>query len=784
MGGREGRWLLPVLGAGIAAWCSALARAGAQVLDDAQLQQTVAIAALGFALGPWLLAQQAPSHEQTGTRREEAWAANAAALGLLIGPVAWLRVARALPPGFGATACAALLLALPLCVAGYAMATATASASRFGAALGAAGLGAAASPIAIELSGPDKVLAQTCLLVAALAVFAARAPVARRGDRLWNTSGLAFLLAFTAAWLAPGVLAVPEQPPPLGRASALREHMAERGLRLVPRADGWDGFGHLQAFELVDASSHGRGLGVLLRDSAVLAPLVRGESNASGALETLCEDTLLGAPYGRPRARVLLAGLGGGLELQCALRRGAQRIDVAEPSTALRAAISGPLDRFVGRIAHDARVHFHAVPARSLVRTAHGFDLVVLVSADHKHRLAAGVLPVAETLLPTDRGLSELITALGPEGVLSSIVVGEPEALRFASTAFSALRLLDEPKPENHIVVQQSGDAYAISISRTGFGFDEILSLHERSRAHRTTPTEPLLLDLLHWPLDSPELRFTPGAGFANRFGELFARANRPGVPPLQEGYLFDISVASDARPLFFELTRCSRGDTFGPLSACAALPWLVALVLAIAAVLSIAGGWRLQDAPGSRRAAVSLAAVGVTFALSYAFVAHTLSIFAPSPAHGVALAALGMLAGAGAGLGAGERMRRAQSRTGLITSATALVALALAATQLPPLLGALANASPGLANAFGLCAAGALGLALALPAGASWQAARRLADERSALPIAALALGAAVAVPAASALVLYADYNAVSTAAALALALPTMLALREARAD
>ncbi len=780
MSGRETRLLL---GVSLSAWSCAFSRVLAQALDDVQLQQSAAVAALGFALGPLLAALRPPPREPRAARRRLAWSTTLYALLLLGASATWVRLAHGLTPVFGASGGAGLLLALPLCVGGYALA----AAGPIWPALAGAAAGAALALPALELLGAAPLLAQACLVAALAALLCARAPHVERRDPVWSLSGVAFLAALLAALDAHQALPLPEQGPPLGRLAALRAHLSQSGVRLIPQSSRWDGYGHLQVFTLAGKPAGAGRLGLLARDSAPLSGVVRGNGNSTeDALQALCEGTLLSEPYARPRPRVLLAGFGGGLELQCALRRGAQHVDVAEPSAALRAAIGGELDRLLHGAATDPRVQIHAASARSLARRTHGYDLVLIAARGHKHRLSAGVLPVPEALLPTDAALADLIGALAPDGVLSAIVQGEPAALRFASTAFSALRLLDQPKPDNHIVVHQSGNAYALLIKRKPLELDEVLALHERNRERRSVQTDPLLLDLFEWPLDSPALRYTPGAGFQNRFGELFARASRPGVPPMQKGYVFDISVASDDRPLFFELTRCARSDTYGAQSACAALPRLAGLWSIAALGLLLLLGLRVRASavgPGLREL-LSLACSGAALTLGFALLSHLLAIFAAVSARGFVLAALGMLGGAAFALARRRPAAQAAARRTLADAAMALVVLALLTTGLAPVLAVLSARGALLWVVAGAPAAAALGFTLAqsaraLVAGEAPEPSAR----RATAGLAAITLGAAAAVPAAAALPLLADYNALSAVAALLLALPTVLALRRPQA-
>jgi hypothetical protein len=775
MSDRQRHWTIATIGAGLGAYCSSLARIGAHVLDDVQLHQTAAIAVMGFAVGAWLLALRAGEREPSRASRSLAWASTSAAIALPLSASAWLRIARVLPATDVATCSAALLLALPLCIGGYATVSAVHARRRdFGLWLISVGLGASLCTLAIAASSPELVLAQSCLFIGLAALRTARPPVTNRFDALWSLSGLAFMLGLVVALWAKDLMRIPPQPPPLGEWQALRGRTAARGLRLAPQTNAWDGFGQVESFDIVDHAQHTTGLGVLLLDSGAFAPFLR-------LPHTLCTDTLLGAPYTAPRARVLLAGIGGSMELQCALSSSRESlVDVAEPSLALREVLRAPLERWLATLGAGARVRYHTASARSFVRSggARRYDLIVLPAAAGKHHLPSGVLPLPEALLATDRGLADLLGALQPNGMLVAIVHGEPKALRFAATALAALRDVGQQSPQDLIAVEQSGDAYAIMLRRSAFGLEELLAMHAGAERRSTQPhdRDPLLSELLYGATDSPALRYMPGAGSKNRFGELFARAASPAA--FQLNYVFDIGAPSDDRPLFNELTLPDRSDAWLSSSPYHALPLLALLAAVVALVLGSVAC--LRRGPPNRpgiRAAVALACCGAAQPLVFACVLHTLCLQLARPDQAFALTALAMLLGVGLGLRYGQPVLQGQRLPALVAHAVALASFATVAVALGPTLDRTAHASSALVAPLGFVAAAALGFALAVPACAPLRLARtELARQRE---LALLLLAAACAVPSAPALVLFAGYGAVSTVAAALLALPTLLALR-----
>ena len=83
----------------------------------------------------------------------------------------------------------------------------------------------------------------------------------------------------------------------------------------------------------------------------------------------MCSETIYGQGYYRRRPRVLVVGLGGGPDLQCALYNEARAIDVVEINRDSIAAVRGPFDRWLGGIGSDPRVRFHERDGRSFIRS-------------------------------------------------------------------------------------------------------------------------------------------------------------------------------------------------------------------------------------------------------------------------------------------------------------------------------------------------------------------------------------------------------------------------------
>ena len=234
------------------------------------------------------------------------------------------------------------------------------------------------------------------------------------------------------------------------------------------------------------------------------------------------------------------------------------------------------------------------------------------------------------------------------------------------------------------------------------------------------------------------------------------------------------MGVPSDDRPLFYEQTRRDRSDAWLAASPYRALLWLAVCAPAIA-LASGTLATRRRSRTG-KRDVVALLCIGAAQPLALTFLVHALSLCVERPQQGIALTASSLLLGAGAGIGIGKRAQRLPR---LMAHTMAFVAFALIAVGLAPMLESAARANAALVLVIGLVATSVTSFALALSACAMRSNTPAERAEAHAWEIAWVVLGAAAAMPSASALVLFAGYPTVSVAVAALLALPVLLSLR-----
>src|SRR6185295_10076591 len=132
------------------------------------------------------------------------------------------------------------------------------------------------------------------------------------------------------------------------------------------------------------------------------------------------------------RKRVLVIGLGGGMDVQCALFHGAESVDVVEINPDSIAAVRGPFNEWTGGIGSNPRVTYHLGDGRSFahrLRTG-GYDVIQLSGVDTKNAASSGGLALSENTLYTEEAFADYLRNLNPNGVLSIVRFSDAEAVR------------------------------------------------------------------------------------------------------------------------------------------------------------------------------------------------------------------------------------------------------------------------------------------------------------------------------------------------------------------
>ena len=405
----------------------------------------------------------------------------------------------------------------------------------------------------------------------------------------------------------------------------------------------------------------------------------------------------------RESPRVLVIGVGGGIDLAIGIAGGARSITGVEINPVTLGLLRGELAEYTGGLAQDPRIRLVQGEGRAFVRGDRSppYDLIQLSGADTFAALMSGSGSLTEGYLYTREALADFLARLAPGGVLSfsrPYFTPPRETLKLVATAVEALRARGAADPSQHVVVIAGRFWAETLIARDGFSTAEVAALE--AFAQRTGFT------LLATP--STELE-TPW----DRYLALDAEAARR----FRQGYFFNVEPATDDRPFFYDYARWGRifanrnlpvnlgyegyytaASPFGPLpvgnlmlAAAVLVIGLLALVLIVLPLLDRTAALAAEPALALRvlggGAALGLGFIGIEIALIQSF-----QLFLGGPA--VALGAVLFALLGAAGLGSRMAERKTPRDLTRIMPLIALLGAAMA-FLLPPLTHVFAGAPP-----------------------------------------------------------------------------------------
>jgi len=518
---------------------------------------TISTALLGFAAAGSLLARR-PQWLANGAAGLAANSAAGAGLALLV--AMWLLGPRPIDPSGLGTASGQLFLgllgyyvavAVPFLLGGLAVAAPLsahpAHADRLYAAdLLGAGLGCLAAVAALTWADG----AAAVVLCAAVFVAAAVCYAPRTAQRVgFAVVALALVLA---APLADRVITFrPAETKALG--------LAMKDARMETLFTRWSPVNRVDVFRVGDQRGGWWGANGLSRNyRGTMPPTIAIQydgHNGSDVFDTrepdalsMLDQHLLRAPYAlRPQEQVLVIGVGGGIDVLNALRRGAAHVtgvDLQPITIELHEGLFAP---WTGDLANRPDVELVAGEGRHFAR-ANGrrYDLLQITAVDTFSAQTTGAYVLAESYLYTVEAFQDYFRRLHDDGMVS-VVLGDvvqalgppPLVSRLALVAREALERSGVADAGRHILVvtQTHGFAaanHSLIVKKTPFTEEELASLGE------FTQRTGFRVDVSPRGEANPlsELVHTPSAELPARLAELE----------------FVVEPATDDRPFFFNV--------------------------------------------------------------------------------------------------------------------------------------------------------------------------------------------------------------------------------------
>jgi len=459
------------------------------------------------------------------------------------------------------------VITVPFFLAGLAVSTPLAafplSASRLYAAdlLGAA-LGCAAAVAALTwVDGPAAVVLCAAIFVAAGALYAPSPGLAR------GLGGVALALVAVSPWSSAVLEFRPAATKTLG--AAIRDSDAKIlytawspvnrvDLFGVPNQYGgfWTAFGRSDRY-LETRPTPPRALSIVYdAHNGSDAFQVRGRRSLS-----FLDYHVLKTPYlFQERPRVLVIGVGGGIDVLNAVYHGAshvtgvelQPITVELHRTRLAAWIGGWLQRpEVELVAAEGRHYVRSHDAR--------YDLIQITAVDTFAAQTTGAYVLAESYLYTVEAFEDFLSHLSEDGMLS-ILIGDhlyndpaiptPFSLRLALVAREALERRGVADPSAHVLL--SGQPLRFDTAPGSI----VAGAWIQSLIVKNTPFTPDQLERLRafTELNGFAIRLSPDGGPGDPHLERIARAPDDALDAVLDRQIFSVRPITDDRPFFFHV--------------------------------------------------------------------------------------------------------------------------------------------------------------------------------------------------------------------------------------
>ncbi len=369
----------------------------------------------------------------------------------------------------------------------------------------------------------------------------------------------------------------------------------------------------------------------------------------------MLDHHLLRTPYLiSDEPRVLVIGVGGGIDVINAIKQGASHVTGAELQPKTIHLLEERLREFTGGFYHRPDVRLVASEGRHFVRkTDERFDLIQITATDTFAAQATGAYVLAESYLYTVEAIQDYLSRLTEEGLIS-LVVGDriyeegflpPLAGRLALTAERALAGVGVAQPADHVMVigslnrQRTTRAEAIIVKKSPLTEAEVDTVREFASSKR--------FDVLY----APE-RFSADEGALTALlGQHEPRRQRA----LRAAW-FRMDAVHDDDPFFYNVGKWSnfgRGATVNFMFPGSSIGQLVLLLMIAQSVLlggalillPLARGAREGfRAPGLASYFVYFLALGVGFMFVEISFVQSFVLFLGSPTYALSVTIFSLL--------------------------------------------------------------------------------------------------------------------------------------------
>ena len=297
------------------------------------------------------------------------------------------------------------------------------------------------------------------MLLAALGVVAALL-FSRTAPRTLRAAGIVTVGALAlAAVAAPSLL--PFQPDSRDQLARVAQFYRRAGAgEPVLEFSRWDPVGRVEIYSWRGQFMRAPAdlpFKVFTQDAGAASTLF-GLGTLPGGDVRVFDDSVYGvASLLRPRSDILIIGLGGGPDVQAALRHGARSITGVEINGTAAHIAAGPFAKFLGDPYHQPGVTIVVQDGRSYVAAAkRQWDVLQMSGTDTLTVQSSGASVLAESYLYTVEAFLDYLHVLRPDGILSILRFGV-EPFRLGAIATRALLRLGVADPSDYVVVLGQG---------------------------------------------------------------------------------------------------------------------------------------------------------------------------------------------------------------------------------------------------------------------------------------------------------------------------------------
>lgn len=162
----------------------------------------------------------------------------------------------------------------------------------------------------------------------------------------------------------------------------------------------------------------------------------------------------------RPNPKVLVLGVGGGLDVLSALYHGAESVTGVEMNPLLVDVLTNRYRHVAGELFHRANVRLVVDEGRSyLRRSRERFDVIQISLLDSQTAASAGTHSLSENYIYTVEAFKDYIEHLTPDGAISItrwLMLPPRDCLRLCAVALTALEDIGLEQPAAHVALIRS----------------------------------------------------------------------------------------------------------------------------------------------------------------------------------------------------------------------------------------------------------------------------------------------------------------------------------------